>query len=73
MGGGPAVRTLERIRRDHPLSIHGVGLSLGSADGVDTAHLARLAALVERLRHEIPAIELEQVEGVVHDPLRSRA
>ena len=49
MGGGPAVRTLERIRHDHPLSIHGVGLSLGSADGVDTAHLARLAALVERL------------------------
>jgi uncharacterized protein len=49
MGGGPAVRALERIRREHPLSIHGVGLSLGSADGVDTAHLARLAALVERL------------------------
>jgi hypothetical protein len=49
MGGGPAIRSLERIRRDHALSIHGVGLSLGSADGVDTAHLARLAALVEQL------------------------
>ena len=49
MGGGPAIRALDRLRRDHPLSIHGVGLSLGSAEGVDAAHLARLAALVERL------------------------
>jgi uncharacterized protein len=49
MGGGPAVRALERIRRDYPLSIHGVGLSLGSAGGLDEAHLDRLAALVQRL------------------------
>jgi uncharacterized protein (UPF0276 family) len=49
MGGGPAGRALERIRRDYPLSIHGVGLSLGSAGGLDEAHLSRLAALVRRL------------------------
>ena len=49
MGGGPAIRALERLRRDYPLSVHGVGLSLGSADGLDRAHLERLAALVERL------------------------
>lgn len=49
MGGGPAVRALEQIRQDYPLSIHGVGLSLGSADGLDTRHLARLKRLVERL------------------------
>jgi hypothetical protein len=49
MGGGPALRTLERVRADYPISIHGVGLSLGSADGVDGAHLERLARLVERL------------------------
>ena len=49
MGGGPAIRALERVRRDYPLSVHGVGLSLGSADGLDRAHLERLAALVERL------------------------
>jgi uncharacterized protein len=49
MGGGPAVRALERLRGDYPLSVHGVGLSLGSADGLDRAHVERLAALVERL------------------------
>jgi len=49
MGGGPAVRALEQIRQDYPISIHGVGLSLGSADGLDARHLARLKRLVERL------------------------
>jgi uncharacterized protein len=49
MGGGPAVRALERLRADYPLSIHGVGLSLGSAEGIDSGHLERLARLVERL------------------------
>jgi len=49
MGGGPAIGALERLRPDYPLSVHGVGLSLGSADGLDRAHLERLAALVERL------------------------
>ena len=33
MGGGPAIRALERIRRDNALSIHGVGLSLGACIG----------------------------------------
>ncbi len=50
MGGGPAVRALEQIRRDYPISIHGVGLSLGSADGLDARHLARFKRLVERLQ-----------------------
>ena len=49
MGGGPAVRALEQLRQDYPISIHGVGLSLGSADGLDARHLARLKRLVERL------------------------
>src|SRR2546428_13489582 len=49
MGGGPAVRALEQLRRDYPISIHGVGLSLGSADGLDARHPARLHRLVERL------------------------
>ena len=49
MGGGPAVRALEQIRQDYPISIHGVGLSLGSANGLDGRHLARLKRLVERL------------------------
>lgn len=48
MGGGTPAATLERFRDDYPLSFHGVGLSLGSADALDRAHLARLAALVRR-------------------------
>jgi uncharacterized protein (UPF0276 family) len=49
LGGGPALRMLERLRQDYPISIHGVGLSLGSADDLDTRHLTRLKGLVERL------------------------
>ncbi len=48
MVGGPAVRALERLRCDYPISIHGVGLSLGTASGLDGAHLERLAAVVAR-------------------------
>jgi hypothetical protein len=46
--GGPALATLERIRRDYPLSLHGVGMSLGSTDPLDRTHLAKLARLIER-------------------------
>ncbi len=48
MGGGPALAQLDTIRRDYPLSLHGVGLSLGTAEGIDISHLRRLAALVAR-------------------------
>ena len=50
MGGGPVIAALERLRRDYALSVHGVGLSLGSAEGPDRRHLERLARLVERLQ-----------------------
>jgi len=50
LGGGPAVRALEAIRRDYPLSFHAVGLSVGSADGVDRRHLARIKGLVDRFQ-----------------------
>lgn len=47
--GGRDLDVLERLRGDYPLSFHGVGLGLGSAtDEFFHAHLARLAALVER-------------------------
>ena len=49
MGGGPALRDLERIRRDYPVALHGVGLSLGTAAGIDARHLERLTRLAERL------------------------
>jgi hypothetical protein len=46
--GGPPHHYLEAIRRDYPISLHGVGLSLGGAEPLDESHLARLKALVER-------------------------
>jgi uncharacterized protein len=49
LGGGPAGRALEQIRRDYPLSFHAVGLSLGSVDGVDPRHLKRLRVPAERI------------------------
>src|SRR6185503_471908 len=49
MGGGPARAALDAMRRDHPVSIHGVGLSLGSAGDLDSRHLERLRRLVDRV------------------------
>ena len=49
LGGSPALQTVERLRQDYEFSIHAVGLSLGSVDGLDDAHLGRLTALIERL------------------------
>jgi len=46
--GGPFHHYLTLIRRDYPLSIHGVGLSIGSEGTLDSAHIDRLAALIER-------------------------
>jgi len=56
--GGVRLAALERIRRDRPVSCHGVGLSLGSAEGLDAAHLAALRALFDRLE---PGIVSEHV------------
>jgi uncharacterized protein (UPF0276 family) len=49
MGGGTPLRYLEKIRKNYPLSLHGIGLSLGSAEGLDVAHLERVRRTVERL------------------------
>jgi len=46
LAGGPAIARLKDIRVDCPVSIHGVGLSLGSAEGIDGRHLDRLASLI---------------------------
>jgi len=47
--GGAALAVLERGRELYDVSLHGVGLALGSAVGLDAWHLDRLAALVERI------------------------
>jgi hypothetical protein len=49
MGGGVPLRYLDAIRRDVPISLHGVGLSLGSAEGLDQSHLERIHQVAERI------------------------
>ena len=46
--GGPFHHYLEKIRGDYPLSIHGVGLSIGGEAALDEEHLKRLAVLLTR-------------------------
>jgi uncharacterized protein (UPF0276 family) len=46
--GGLPHHQLGLLRQDHALSIHGVGLSIGGADALNAAHLARLKALCDR-------------------------
>ena len=48
VAGGPFHHYLGLIREQYPLSLHGVGLSIGGDGPLDRAHLARLAALIER-------------------------
>lgn len=47
--GGAALRVLDRARECYPISLHGVGLSLASADELAPVHLAKLEALVRRV------------------------
>jgi uncharacterized protein (UPF0276 family) len=49
MGEGAPLAVLERLRVDYPLSVHGVGLSLGSAEALNNRHLSRLQRLIARL------------------------
>ena len=46
--GGPQCAALERAREHYPLSLHGVGLGLGSVDPLDRGHLARVRKAVDR-------------------------
>ena len=46
--GGPFHHFLGRIREHYPLSLHGVGLSIGAEEPLDEAHLDRLDALIKR-------------------------
>jgi uncharacterized protein (UPF0276 family) len=48
LGGGPPLARLESVRQDYPLSMHGVGLSIGTAAGLDAQHVKRFKALIDR-------------------------
>jgi len=58
VAGGPRLHQLEAIRALHPLSLHGVSLSLAGDAPLDTAHLARLSSLA---RHIEPALVSEHL------------
>lgn len=47
--GGIPLRELEAIRADYPISLHGVGMSLGSTDELDRQHLRQLQNLIQRI------------------------
>jgi len=49
VAGGPRLAWLDAIRAQHPVSLHGVSLSLAADAAPDTGHLKRLAALAERI------------------------
>ncbi|PKD40024.1 hypothetical protein CWO84_12260 [Methylomonas sp. Kb3] len=47
--GGIPLRDLEAIRADYPISLHGVGMSLGSVDALNRQHLRQLRDLIQRI------------------------
>jgi uncharacterized protein (UPF0276 family) len=62
--GGPPHRALETIRRDHPLSLHGVSMSIGGPQPLDKTHLARFRSLVARYQ---PALVSEHLAWSTHE------
>jgi uncharacterized protein len=58
LDGGPALAALARIRADYPLSLHGVGMSLGSTDPLDRLHVEKLRTLIARIE---PALVSEHL------------
>jgi uncharacterized protein (UPF0276 family) len=62
--GGPPHRYLAAIRERYPLSLHGVGLSIGSDRPLDRAHLARLNELIDRYA---PSLFSEHLAWSTHD------
>ena len=62
--GGPPHQLLSTVRAQYPLSIHGVGLSIGSARPLDRAHLARLKHLLSRYE---PFLFSEHLAWSSHD------
>jgi len=62
---GGDFHVLQELRRDHKISLHGVGLGLGSARGFSASHLARVASLAQRIQ---PALISEHLcWGAVFD------
>jgi uncharacterized protein (UPF0276 family) len=62
--GGPPHRRLDAIRERYPLSLHGVGLSIGSPGPLDRTHLQRLAGVAKRFE---PVLVSEHLAWSTHE------
>lgn len=62
--GGPPHAYLTAVREQYPLSLHGVGLSIGGAGPLDKAHLSRLRTLIDRYE---PGLFSEHLAWSSHD------
>lgn len=70
-GGGTRLNSLEHIREHYPLSLHGTALSVGSAEGLDAAHLKRVAECAARLEPALISehLSFSRVDGVYYADL----
>jgi uncharacterized protein len=62
--GGALLAQLEMLRRDYPVFVHGVGLSIGGFDALDAEHLTRLKSVVARFE---PFVVSEHLAWSTHD------
>ena len=49
VAGGKPRDVLRRVRERHPVALHGVSMSVGSADGIDREYLKRLRSLADEI------------------------
>ena len=63
VAGGPRPAVLEELRANYPLSLHGVGMSLGGAERLDSDHLGALRGLIERFE---PGLVSEHIAWSAH-------
>ena len=62
--GGAPHHQLTRIRNDYPISLHGIGLSIGGPGNLDARHLDRFKALIDRYE---PGLVSEHLAWSTHD------
>ena len=69
--GGAPIHYLMKIRQDYPISLHGVGLSLGSSDPLNRGHLSRLQRLIDQVEPGLISEHLSwgSIDGVYFNDL----
>jgi uncharacterized protein (UPF0276 family) len=69
--GGSPIHYLSKIREDYPISLHGVGLSLGSSDPLNREHLGHLQRLIDRVEPGLVSEHLSwgSIDGVYFNDL----